>query len=110
MVVEVDVVFENGVLRPVEPLALNENQRLHATLRDAPAVKPYNPRKLEQDWLDRHGDEYRGQWVALEGEVLLSAGTDAQVVLDEARAKGIKTPFLIHVETALDRCPSAFWI
>ena len=108
MVVEVDVVFENGVLRPVEPLALNENQRFHATLRDAPVAVNFNPRTAELEWLDQHRSEYRGQWVALEGSALLSSGSDARQVRDDARAKGVRRPLLIHVPE--DDLPSAGWL
>lgn len=96
MVIELDVVFQNGVLRPVEPLSLSENQRLHATITDVPATA-FNPRTAEFQWLEQHRNEFRGQWVALEGSDLLSHGADARQVRDEARSKGVRTPLLVHV-------------
>ena len=49
-------------------------------------------RTTEQEWLAAHSHEYRGQWVALEGDALLSHGTDARCVRDEARERGIHRP------------------
>ena len=57
---------------------------------DANAVDPKGWR--EQQWLSRYGAEYAGQWVALDGDCLLSYGTDGQVVLSEARRAGAAVP------------------
>jgi hypothetical protein len=63
----------------------------------------------EQEWLRAHGQEYSGQWVALNGEELLSHGSDARSVRDEARAKGVQTPLMVHIQDELN-LPSAFWV
>ncbi len=63
----------------------------------------------EQEWLRIHGQEYSGQWVALDGEELLSHGPDARKVRDEARAKGVQIPLMVHVPDEPD-LPSAFWV
>ncbi len=63
----------------------------------------------EQDWLRAHGQEYSGQWVALNSEVLLSHGSDARTVRHEARAKGVQTPLMVHISDEPD-LPSAFWV
>ena len=39
MVKTLSAVFENGVLRPLEPLALKEHQRVRVTVSDAPAER-----------------------------------------------------------------------
>jgi predicted DNA-binding antitoxin AbrB/MazE fold protein len=59
-----EAIFEDGVLRPLEPLSLPEHQRLVVTIDTgvAPAAKPYNDRKAESAWLAAHREEYRGQW------------------------------------------------
>ena len=49
-------------------------------------------------WIDEHKDEFDGQWVVLDGDKLISHGKDAKSVYDEARAKGIETPFLERVK------------
>jgi len=63
----------------------------------------------EKDWLRAHGQEYCGQWVALNGEELLSHSSDARGVRDEARAKGVQTPLMVHIPDE-PNMPSAFWV
>jgi len=48
-------------------------------------------------WVDEHRGEYLGQWVALDGNRLVSLGTEAKKVYEEARAAGVQTPFLKRV-------------
>jgi hypothetical protein len=48
-------------------------------------------------WIQEHRNEYMGQWVVLEGDQLISHGTDARQVYEEARAAGIEAPFLERV-------------
>src|SRR5580658_6077147 len=97
MVRELEAVFENGLLRPLEPLSLAEQQRVHVTISDIPAPEEVNHRYAEQDWLAAHELEYAGQWVALDGDTLLSHGSDAHAVRDEARRKGVHLPLLVHI-------------
>ena len=63
-------------------------------------------RKAEMEWLRQHEHLYPGQWVALHGSTLLSHGSDARAVRDQARQKGIMHPLLVHIPKELD-CPSA---
>lgn len=103
MVKQLEAVFEGGVLRPLAPLALPEHQRVTITIDTrevavAPAaMKPYNDRKAEMAWLAAHSDEYRGQWVALDGDTLVSHGLQALAVRDEARSKGVEVPLMEHI-------------
>lgn len=48
-------------------------------------------------WLAEHRAEYPGQWVALEGDRLISHGPDALQVHRAAKAAGISAPFLEHI-------------
>jgi len=109
MVRELEAVFENGLLRPLEPLSLVEKQRVHVTITDIQSLETINHRYAEQDWLAAHEPDYAGQWVALEGDVLLSHGLDADAVRNEARRKGIDRPLLVHIPEEPNQ-PSAFWI
>lgn len=52
----------------------------------------------EQEWLRKHRTEYRGQWVALDGSQLISHGYDGKRVFLEAKAAGVRSPFLAHIE------------
>jgi predicted DNA-binding antitoxin AbrB/MazE fold protein len=94
---QLEAVFEHGVLRPLEPLALPEMQHVLLTITDVPAAPGYNSRQAEQEWLKEHEHEYLGQWVALDGDVLLSHGLDAIAVRDAARQKTDRTPLFIRI-------------
>lgn len=48
-------------------------------------------------WIDEHRAEYLGQWVALEGDRLISHGPDALQVDADARAAGVAVPFVARV-------------
>ena len=48
-------------------------------------------------WIDDHRAEYIGQWVALHGDRLISNGPNARLVHDQAKAAGIKIPFVVRV-------------
>jgi predicted DNA-binding antitoxin AbrB/MazE fold protein len=109
MVRQLEAVFEEGVLRPVEPLSLPEKQHVFITITDVPVTLEVLQRKDEQEWLNAHGHEYLGQWVALQGNVLLSHGPKAREVRDQARRKGIQRPFLVRVPKDLGH-PSAGWL
>jgi predicted DNA-binding antitoxin AbrB/MazE fold protein len=102
-------IFEDGLLRPLEPLSLRDKQHVLLTITDASAPAANSGRMPEQEWLKAHGQEYSGQWVALNGEELLSHGSDARKVRDEARAKGVQTPLMFHIPDEPD-LPSAFWV
>jgi hypothetical protein len=53
---------------------------------------------LELQWLNEHRGEYAGQWVALEGDRLITSGENGGEVFEAARAQGIARPFLARVE------------
>ena len=104
MVRQLDAVFEAGVLRPLEPLALVEHQRVRLTLDDHPVVRPENAsfgerrlRHEELSWLATEAGPYAGQWVALSGSGLVAHGSDAATVRAAARAAGIERPLLTHL-------------
>lgn len=63
---------------------------------------------LELQWLDTHGEEYAGLWIALEGDHLLASGSNGREVYEEAIAQGATRPFLVQVETP-DELPFGGW-
>ena len=104
-----EAVFEDGLLRPLEPLSLHEKQHVLLTITEVPGPHRISNWMAEQEWLRQHSDEYSGQWVALNGDVLLSHGSDARAVRDEARAKGVHLPLLVHIPEE-PNLPSAGWL
>ncbi|MBK6749042.1 MAG: hypothetical protein IPG67_03280 [Acidobacteria bacterium] len=53
--------------------------------------------KKAEHWIRTHKDEYDGQWVCLYGDQLIAHGLDGKKVFDEARAKGIESPFIERI-------------
>jgi predicted DNA-binding antitoxin AbrB/MazE fold protein len=104
MVRQLEAVFERGVLRPLEPLALPEHQRVRLTLDDQSplpheesAHAEVNDRREEMLWLATEAGPYAGQWVALSGNCLVAHGTEAAAVRAAARAAGVEEPLLTHL-------------
>ena len=64
--------------------------------------------KKSLQWIDEHREQYDGQFVVVENGELIAYGTDAKAVFAEARAKGIKTPFLERVKAKKD-LPFGSW-
>ena len=104
MVRQLDAVFEAGLLRPLEPLALSEKQRVRLTLDDHPEPRTDDAvsgqphlRREEMLWLATESEPYAGQWVALSGSRLVAHGADAATVRAAARAAGVERPLLTHL-------------
>lgn len=58
-------------------------------------------RSQELEWRRTHKDELRrfaNEWVALEGDQIVAHGQDPLQVVQEARARGIQTPYVFCVE------------
>ncbi|MDQ3633882.1 MAG: DUF5678 domain-containing protein [Acidobacteriota bacterium] len=61
---------------------------------------------LAMRWIDENRAKYLGKWVCLDGDKLISSGVDAKKVFAEAKAKGIKIPF---IEQVREEETSPFW-
>ncbi len=102
-----EAVFEDGVLRPIEPLSLPQHHRVMVTIDDSPSLPAQGAGEMA--WLKAHGNDYLGQWVALDGDRLVAHGADARAVRDEARRQGVEVP-LMHRPSGTETEPQAFWI
>ena len=60
----------------------------------------YIDRTREIKWINDHGDDYPGEWVALDGDRLLAHGVDAKQVFAEADRSGVQRPLFAHLESA----------
>ncbi len=95
-------------LAVVQSLPLKDKQRLRKWLVEeerklawqngADATPVALHREQEMRWLAEHETEYAGQWLALDGDQLLSHGEDPHKVRAEARAMGVETPFVVFAE------------
>ena len=103
-----EVTFEQ-VLEAVRSLPIEERRRLRRWLaeeerrqaveRDRDVCRSAVRREREMLWLSQHQAEYAGQWVALDGDRLLSYGSDARKVYEEARTLGVDVPFMAYAES-----------
>jgi len=116
MLRELDAIFEAGVLRPLEPLALSERQVVRLTVDDRQSSERQEDarrdlgsdltkdrsilRPEEMLWLATESKPYAGQWVALSGSRLVAHGPDADEVREAARAAGVERPLLTHLPQA----------
>jgi hypothetical protein len=62
----------------------------------------------EREWLKEHRSEYAGQYVALDGNNLVSHGTDGRKVYADARQAGVEIPYIVRIE-AEDEPPFGGW-
>jgi len=58
---------------------------------------PSRDRATERMWIERNRAAFADQWVAVEGDRLIAAGTDAQKVFNAAKSEGIESPFVVHI-------------
>lgn len=77
--------------------------------------EPKRPRRVEMPdrsrelrWVKEHRSEYLDQWVALEGDRLVSHGATAREVLLAARQAGVDIPLLIHIDP-VEELPLGGW-
>lgn len=51
----------------------------------------------EREWVRQHRDEYRGEWVVLDGDQLIGHTTDANeatAIFKQARTEGVRAPYV----------------
>ena len=79
--------------------AITENDKRTWRNGSDDEVAEQNARFREaQKWIDAHKDEYDGKWVCLHGDQLIAHGSDGVEVYREAKAKGIKFPFIERIK------------
>lgn len=81
---------------PVEPRMAETVTVRHATRSPASGL-----RERELEWRRTHAAtlrQYENEWVVLEGEEIVAHGSNPTQVLQEAKAKGIRTPYIFFVE------------
>jgi hypothetical protein len=70
-------------------------------LRQADGSEPISHRSREIEWRRTHRKElreYEGQWIVLEGGEIISHGDSPADVVRDARARGIRVPYVFLVE------------
>lgn len=126
---QLEAVYEQGVLHPLEPLLLPEHQHVRLTLEEPPAerssanggpahenptmlswksTEPANERREEMQWLAQESSSYAGEWVAIQGPRLIAHGPKLADVSAAAIAAGVNDPFFASVPEDPD-VPLAGW-
>ena len=89
------------------PLDMPSGVQIEITIHrpDAPARTPprkqLRHREREQAWRRSNPEvvrEYAGQWVVLEGEEIIGHGAEPAKIVQEARNRGIRSPYVFFVE------------
>src|SRR5258706_11211067 len=88
-----EIIDEARALSPAEKRKLR--QALDHELEQPVSLQS---RAKENSWIDGHRDEYLGQWVAIEGDMLIAHGANPREVYLAAREAGINSPFIERVE------------
>jgi hypothetical protein len=94
--------------RLLEIIAEEEQAGRRGESQETARRLPQKSYELEYKWLREHRAEYAGQWVALDGDRLVSHGEDGRKVYAEAREAGVEIPYLVHIEPA-DAPPFGGW-
>jgi hypothetical protein len=72
-----------------------------------PPAKRTGNRAVELKWIRENASKLAGQWVALDGDRVVSLGPDARTVYEQARKQIEGIPFVVHLEA--DDLPFAGW-
>ena len=86
-------------IRRLPPAKQEEVLRFADGLRRTTAARivTSRDRTKEMQWIDENRAAYANQWVAVEGDRLIAAGTDPLRVFAAAKSEGIQIPFVVHV-------------
>lgn len=105
-----NVTFDD-VLKAYRALPPDEQKRLLAKIMEDEVTR-HSPDSLrferEMQWLNEHRAEYAGQWVALDGDHLISHSDNAREVFAAAELAGVRLPLVVRVESP-DELPFGGW-
>ena len=111
---QVEAIFENGVLRPLAPLRLKDRQHVTITVDEAASGEEtpaaFNSRNAEMQWIRENAARYIGEWLALDGERLISHGATLNEVDAVARARGVEEPLFYHVPEDWGQPSAGLWL
>src|SRR5678816_292675 len=87
-------------IKSIEQLPAPEQERIRRWLdengtpkRERNASQPHANRSAKSlRWLDENREKYSGQWVALDGDRLITSGPTAKEVYSKAKAEGVEIP------------------
>ena len=86
--------------KPAATAPKKTRSRQRAKTNGAAAVPLFDHRAVEHRFIEEHPEAfepYIGEWVVLEGASIVAHGPVPAIIADEARALGIKVPYLLKV-------------
>ena len=110
---QLEAVYLQGVLRPLETLILAEHQVVRLTIEEKvtplswESTEPFKERREEMRWLAAESGSYAGEWVAIEGPGLVAHGARLTAVMAAAMAAGATDPLFARVPN--DPAPFGGW-
>jgi len=98
------------IIKSIEQLPTAEQEKIRRWLEDRGArneeghdSQAHSNRSAKSlSWLHENREKYSGQWVALDGDRLITTGPTAKEVYSKAKAEGVEIPF---VELVTDQEP-----
>jgi coproporphyrinogen III oxidase len=93
---------QTEALTPQEKSELAQHLLQQANERERVAIAHFDEvddeiRQRRLEWLKAHREEYAGQYVAMDGEVLVGHGATIGEAHGQAKLKGVRSPFLARV-------------
>ncbi|HMS42252.1 MAG TPA: DUF5678 domain-containing protein [Pyrinomonadaceae bacterium] len=91
------------IIDVIHSLPNNEQEKIRKTLENEKRERNEKLKaeielyKKAKQWIDEHREEYLNQWVCLEGDRLISYGTDGMDVHRKAKESGIDAPFMVRI-------------
>ena len=88
------------IISSIRQLPVVERERLRRLLDDEKSDANYrnanggDRSSKSLQWLSENRENYLGRWVSLDGNRLISSGSSAREVFDQAKAAGIESPFV----------------
>ena len=92
--------YDELIARALSPS--EASQRIQRPVRTVlPGISAFRNRELE--WRQTHREKlqaFANEWVALEGEEIIAHDRDPVRVFDQAKQRGISSPYIFYVESA----------
>ncbi|MGE0882130.1 MAG: DUF5678 domain-containing protein [Blastocatellales bacterium] len=101
------------ILAEIAALPADEREKLRTLLNQQPTagqdqeqasafIRSFDERDpaLSLRWVEEHGEEFAGQYVALDGDRLVAHGTDPKEIIATVRASGLNGLFFTLVPPA----------
>ena len=100
------------IIKSIEQLPASEQDRIRRWLDEKGTPNGGDTSQAHSDrsakslrWLHENREKYAGQWVALDGDRLITNGSTAKEVYSKVKAESVEIPF---VELVTDREPVPF--